>query len=853
MDFISSDEDWDNIYYYDGSGAISYCPVYRNTAFGNVFRAQNNEVLKAASVAFYSTGVPYSLQIYKKNTAMTSATDGTPMLSTPVTGTTDASGIYTVRLPKPVPLKKGEYYSVAFTVSTDSTNVFIDHTYTSSDSKFRYVNHTESGQSFSGSTDQALYQRCFRIKALTDNAKNYGITYVLNGGTNNSGNPVSYSEIDTVTLKSPARKGYTFRGWYTDSSFTSRVTKIAAGSSGSRTFYAKWTPNTYTVKFNANGGKGTMSALTGRKFGTAYTLPANKFTRTDYAFTGWNTKADGSGSKIANKASIKSLTSKAGGTVTLYAQWKSSLTKYKITYVLNSGKNSSKNPSVYTKADTVTLSNPSRTGYTFAGWYSNKNFTGSRVTRIAKGSTGNKTLYAKWKANTYTVKFSANGGTGSMTALTGKKYGASFPLPACTFKRTGYAFTGWNTKANGAGTKIANKASVKNLTSAAGGTVTLYAQWKSNSTKYKITYVLNGGKNSSKNPSVYTALTAVTLANPSKTGYTFAGWYTNKNFTGSKVTKIAKGSTGSKAFYAKWKANTYTIRFNANGGTGSMASVSTAYGKSVTLKACTLKKSGKIFNGWNTKADGSGKAYADKAAVKNLTSVNGKTVTLYAQWVTKSGWVLRSKVPAGAKIVDRKWKYTKVETKTADAPVAGWTVLNSGWQKTANGVCTYASFPSGFDRTHSLYAAYSGGPVTAYNNGKTMRTVGSPYQSSYIYWHWTYNNGPLPNNNYNCLISDVQEWDRGKYYQYFTAFLDSYSYGHTDPLGNTVDSLHSVWRFNPAEGSWWWFRFPVYSMTYEDFKMVYRLEKRTAMESAKEVKASATAVDVKEYVRYTVK
>ena len=137
-----------------------------------------------------------------------------------------------------------------------------------------------------------------------------------------------------------------------------------------------------------------MSSLTGKKYGTSYTLTANAFKKKGYTFTGWNTKKDGSGKSYSNKEKVKNLTSKDGGSVTLYAQWKK--TKYKITYKLNSGKNSSKNPATYTyTTSTITLKNPTRTGYDFAGWYSDSKYK-NKVTKITKGSTGNKTLYAKW-------------------------------------------------------------------------------------------------------------------------------------------------------------------------------------------------------------------------------------------------------------------------------------------------------------------------------------------------------------------------------------------------------------------------------------------------------------------------
>ena len=225
----------------------------------------------------------------------------------------------------------------------------------------------------------------------------YTITYKLDGGTNNSKNPSKYYiTTATVTLKDPTKKGYTFKGWYSDKNFKTKVTKIKKGSTGNVTLYAKWSANKYTIKFNGNGStSGSMKNMKSCKYGTSYKLTKNSFKKKGYTFVGWNTKKDGSGKSYANKASVKKLTSKNGGTVTLYAQWKK--TKYTITYNLKGGKNNSKNPSkYYVTTATITLKNPTRKGYTFAGWYSDSKYK-NKVTQIKKGSTGNIKLYAKWK------------------------------------------------------------------------------------------------------------------------------------------------------------------------------------------------------------------------------------------------------------------------------------------------------------------------------------------------------------------------------------------------------------------------------------------------------------------------
>ena len=378
----------------------------------------------------------------------------------------------------------------------------------------------------------------------------YRITYELDGGEN-AANPASYTCTDSFTLQKPEKTGYTFAGWYTDADFYSPAAGITAGNTGDKVFYAKWQPNRYRITFSGNGSSsGSMEKMTDLQYDTAYSLPVNTYKRTEYVFTGWNTRADGSGTAFSDGAVIQNLIAVPDGEITLYAQW--SVKNYTITYQLNGGKNNKNNPASYTKSSaTITLKNPTRTGYKFLGWYTNSKCT-KKATQIKKGSTGNKTFYAKWEAKTYTICFKGNGSTsGKMSSLTSRKYGKNYQLTANKFKRTGYTFAGWNTKKDGSGTTYKNKAKVKNLTAKSGGKVVLYAQWKK--TKYTITYKLKGGKNAAKNPGYYYYTTkTITLKKPTRKGYQFVGWYSDSKYK-NKVTKIKKGSTGNITLYAKWK------------------------------------------------------------------------------------------------------------------------------------------------------------------------------------------------------------------------------------------------------------------------------------------------------------
>lgn len=160
-------------------------------------------------------------------------------------------------------------------------------------------------------------------KNYSSSLNRYTVKYVLGGGLNNSANPKSYKQdTSSFTLKSATRKGYVFKGWYTDARLKNRIKKIQGKDKKDYTLYAKWSPISYKIVFNKNGGKGSMKTLTARRYGKKYTLSANKFSRKGYTFVGWTTRKDGKGKVYKDKASVKNLTTKNGGTVTLYAKWK---------------------------------------------------------------------------------------------------------------------------------------------------------------------------------------------------------------------------------------------------------------------------------------------------------------------------------------------------------------------------------------------------------------------------------------------------------------------------------------------------------------------------------------------------
>jgi len=218
-------------------------------------------------------------------------------------------------------------------------------------------------------------------------------------------------------------------------------------------------------------------------------------------------------------------------------------TQYTITYNLNGG-TASGLADKYDGTEDLVLGNPTREGYTFAGWYENEDFSGDVVEKIVKGTTGNKVFYAKWEEEIELVEYTWTLDTQGADPVDPIKFtveDSKIVLPI--LERTGYNFKGWYTKETG-GTMISDFEPAKNPVN-----MTLYARWEI--VRYDIKYELDGGEVNT--PTLkYTVELEVELKVPSRLGFKFEGWYDNAEFNGEPVTKIEKGTTGNKVFYAKW-------------------------------------------------------------------------------------------------------------------------------------------------------------------------------------------------------------------------------------------------------------------------------------------------------------
>ena len=215
------------------------------------------------------------------------------------------------------------------------------------------------------------------------------------------------------------------------------------------------------------------------------------------------------------------------------------------------------------------------------------------------------------------VTFHANGGVGA--DYTQNFYGQA-ALKLNAFTKADGVFAGWATTTDG---KVAYTDGAKlNPTEA----MDLYAVW---APAYTVTFAYNDGTTADTTVAIAcdTAIGAGAIPQPTRTGYTFGGWFAgNTALTANTV--IAANTT----YTAAWTANTYTVQYLPNGGTGEMAAQTFTYDAEQALTANAFTRAGYDFRGWNTSASGSSVQYTDGAAVKNLSAENNAVVKLYAVW-----------------------------------------------------------------------------------------------------------------------------------------------------------------------------------------------------------------------------
>ncbi|MDR1583387.1 MAG: InlB B-repeat-containing protein [Prevotellaceae bacterium] len=454
--------------------------------------------------------------------------------------------------------------------------------------------------------------------------KSYNLHLKINytGGSDPDDITVSYNKAVGSSLTVPTREGYTFKQWNTktDGSGETYDEQTVYAVDHDTTIYAQWNANEYTVKFNTQtkdiSNPSNIQVTFDNPVGTLPVLDD----RSNFSFGGWSISPEGNGNYYTNttKYDIPKDT-------TFYAQWKGD--EYKLSFNINyDGGKSPEDQKVYYGSKVGELPVPSRPGYTFGGWFTGTNGDGDEYTKETEYWISiNTTLNAKWTAIKYQLKYDLQGGSGGPASPSSVTFKSSILLTPAP-EKANYTFKEWNTLPDGKGDSYANETNyIHNYTK----DTTLYAQWKgvSRTLEFKAG---DGILTGSQTKSVTFGEPVGPLPIPTRTGYTFNGWYDDdiKYDENTLCTTLSE----TTLLHATWKVIEYRLIFNKNysgdGGTDPVPQ-NVTFGIQVGKlpDGTQVKRDKYILVGWNTRSDGSGDTYTETT----IYNVN-KDTELFAQW-----------------------------------------------------------------------------------------------------------------------------------------------------------------------------------------------------------------------------
>lgn len=217
----------------------------------------------------------------------------------------------------------------------------------------------------------------------------------------------------------------------------------------------------------------------------------------------------------------------------------------------------------------------------------------------------------------HSINYIVNGGT--IDADAPKTFVSSnLPITLPVPTRAGYEFGGWFLSSDFSG------AAQTTIPAGTDSNVYVYAKWIKT---YNITYHLGGGENAESNPQTFNEKTLpLTLATPTREGFSFAGWYQNPAYSGNQMTTIEIGTEKNVSLWAKWNAVEYSVSYNLNGGTNNDQNISKYTILDTPVKLYNPTYEGFVFEGWFTKNDFSGER------ITYLSKDNLGDITLYAKW-----------------------------------------------------------------------------------------------------------------------------------------------------------------------------------------------------------------------------
>lgn len=473
----------------------------------------------------------------------------------------------------------------------------------------------------------------------------YTVRFAGNGATG-GGTPdqaFQYNIGQNLHRNGFVRDGYTFTGWkradnqqaYGDGQW---VTNLTTQPNGIVTLVAQWSANEAHIRYNPNppagkttGGQGTPN-WDGHT-GDTPTIGQNGWTIDGYTFAGWATSPDGSGARYAPGARWT-----ANGTLTLYAQWTPG--QASLTYDGNGATGGKTDPQTGKTDEKINVRDNgfTRDGYTFVTWNTQADCKGNAVKPNSEWTLrGSSTLYACWAGNAQTLTYHGNGATGGNTAAQSGHTGDELTTNANGFTRDGYTFVRWDTAKDGSGTAYGEgKNGVGRYTMKPAGN-DLYAIWQANpaSIRYRDDY---GATGSTPDTTGVTGQNVTIAQNGfTRPGYTFTGWArdrrTNPSLQPGGRYTLTPGTT---TLWAQWKADPAHLIYNSNSGSTSQTRrTDGVVDQTLTVIANPFTRSGYTFTGWNTQADGRGRAYAAGNGFRLVADAKSNPVNtsvLYAQW-----------------------------------------------------------------------------------------------------------------------------------------------------------------------------------------------------------------------------
>ena len=473
----------------------------------------------------------------------------------------------------------------------------------------------------------------------------YTVRFTGNGATggNTPDQAFQYNIGQNLHRNGFTRDGYTFTGWkradnqqaYGDGQW---VTNLTTQPNGIVTMVAQWSANEAHIRYNPNPPAGKITGGNGTPNWDGHTgdtpaIGGNGWTIDGYTFAGWTTSPDGGGTKYAPGASWT-----ANGTLTLYAQWTPG--EAGLTYDGNGATGGKTDPQngVTDQKVNVRQNGFTRDGYTFVRWDTQADCRGKAVNPGDKWTLqGSSTLYACWAGVAQTLTYHGNGATGGNTAAQSGHTGDELTTNANGFTRDGYTFVRWDTAKDGSGIAYGEgKNGVGRYTMKPAGN-DLYAIWQANpaSIRYRDDY---GATGSTPDTTGVTGQNVTIAQNGfTRPGYTFTGWARDRRTDpslqpGGRYTL----TPGTTTLWAQWKADPAHLIYNSNSGSTSQTRrTDGVVDQTLTVIANPFTRTGYTFTGWNTQADGRGRAYAAGNGFRLVADAKSNPVNtsvLYAQW-----------------------------------------------------------------------------------------------------------------------------------------------------------------------------------------------------------------------------